>query len=137
MTPWLLTLGVGGNLAALAVNLVILREARRDLDAVIAAGIGNGRREIALASVRQEFARLAVIALLILSGAAAAVEIATSHLAEPSFLSLVWRLAYGASGAGLAVDGVLAFRARKRLLDEHRMHYAEHLSARRDQEDRP
>lgn len=130
MTPWLLTIGVGSNLAALAVNVVILREARRDLAAVIEAGVGNGRRLIAEASVRQEWARLAVVVLLIVAGAAAAVEVATAvdpprGMAAP--FSVASRLGYALSGVGLAADGILAYRHRRRILEAHMQRHDEEI----------
>lgn len=108
----------GAVAVALAVTIVVLRDALLDLAAVKRLGIGNGRRTIARAGVRGESVRVGIILLL-------ATVTVSRALRGPApddlgLFAIIPRLAMAVIAGVLAVDSVIELRYRISLRTRHR-----------------
>lgn len=118
-----IVVGVGALVAAVWA----LVEAIVDWAGIYGAGIGNGRRIVAVAAVRAELVRTGAIVLLV---AAMGILLLGQHLGEPrppdATVSLTTGLTLASYCAGVAllgVDALLELRARHRLDTELRSHF--------------
>lgn len=101
----------GAGLVALAVAAFVLRDAYLDLQAVKAAGIGNGRLRIATTELRFEIARTVVVACLTVTAAAAAFT-AAGIGDDLTPLQIVPRLGLLTAIVVIVLDGLAALRYR-------------------------
>ena len=108
----------GAVLVALAVAVVVLRDAMLDLSAVKRLGIGNGRRNIARNGVRSEAVRILVLILILTSTGSRAFRGPSGPDLE--ILGLIPRLAMIVLAGALAVDAVTELRHRVSLRNRHR-----------------
>jgi len=113
------------DLAGLVVSGVLFAEARRDVQAVYEAKVGDGRLLVARQAVRQEAARVVGFALLLFWAAATFLSLTIPPF--PNSL-LIARIAVGVCGLSLFYQTATMWRMRRRLFasarDAHDAHEA-------------
>ena len=108
----LASVSAGASLCALLVTFAVLREAWKDHAAIVKLGLVNGRRVATLEAVRTEAFRLVAVALLLAPAAITVID-PPVPVVPLTMGTIIGRATYVAAQIVIAIDAVLAMRARQ------------------------
>lgn len=120
----LLAVGTGISLAALAVSLVVHREAVLDMRAVRRSGVLNGRLVVARREIEAETAR--VISMMFLTIAVGLSWLASPDNYHPPPLRIIGLVSFILAQVVMAYDAVRALHSRRRILNGWGHHPGSH-----------